>query len=203
MADRIVIKGAREHNLKNIDLEIPRDRPGRDHRALGLGQILARLRHDLRRGAAPLRRVAVGLCAPVPRADGEARRRFDRRLVARYLDRAEDHLAQSAFDCWHYHRDLRLPAPAVCARGTCVLLQLRPRDHAAKRAADRGSNHEMARRLAASRAGTDRSRSQGRIPQGAVRHEARGFRAREDRRQVLSNSARSRSSTRISVILSR
>ncbi|HYK65671.1 MAG TPA: excinuclease ABC subunit UvrA, partial [Patescibacteria group bacterium] len=25
MADRIVIKGAREHNLKNIDLEIPRD----------------------------------------------------------------------------------------------------------------------------------------------------------------------------------
>src|SRR5487761_2071131 len=26
MADRIVIKGAREHNLKNLDLEIPRDR---------------------------------------------------------------------------------------------------------------------------------------------------------------------------------
>ena len=26
MADKIVIKGAREHNLKNIDLEIPRDR---------------------------------------------------------------------------------------------------------------------------------------------------------------------------------
>src|SRR5260370_40243486 len=26
MADRIVIKGAREHNLKNIDLEIPRHR---------------------------------------------------------------------------------------------------------------------------------------------------------------------------------
>src|ERR1700738_1613044 len=26
MADRIVIKGAREHNLKDIDLEIPRDR---------------------------------------------------------------------------------------------------------------------------------------------------------------------------------
>src|SRR5512136_2059261 len=26
MADKIVIKGAREHNLKNVDLEIPRDR---------------------------------------------------------------------------------------------------------------------------------------------------------------------------------
>jgi excinuclease UvrABC ATPase subunit len=26
MADRITIKGAREHNLKSLDLEIPRDR---------------------------------------------------------------------------------------------------------------------------------------------------------------------------------
>src|SRR5258707_15260138 len=26
MADRITIRGAREHNLKNVDLEIPRDR---------------------------------------------------------------------------------------------------------------------------------------------------------------------------------
>src|SRR5580692_7048808 len=159
--------------------------PGRDHRALGLRQILARLRHDLCRGAATLCRIAVGLRAPVPRADGEARRGFDRRLVARDLDRTEDHLAQSALDCWHYHRDLRLPALAVCARRACVLLQLRPRDHAAKRTADSRSNHEMARWLAASRAGADRPRSQGRVPQGAVRHEARGFRAREDRRQAL------------------
>ena len=26
MNDKIIIKGAKEHNLKNIDLEIPRDR---------------------------------------------------------------------------------------------------------------------------------------------------------------------------------
>ena len=25
--DKIIIKGAREHNLKNVDLEIPRDKP--------------------------------------------------------------------------------------------------------------------------------------------------------------------------------
>ena len=71
----------------------PRDSarsPGRHHRAFGFGQVLARLRHDLRRGPAALRRVAVGLRAPVPGADGEAGRRFDRRALAGDLDRAED-----------------------------------------------------------------------------------------------------------------
>ena len=48
-----------------------------------VGQVVARLRHDLRRGAAPLRRVAVGLRPAVPRADGEARRRLDRGHLAR------------------------------------------------------------------------------------------------------------------------
>src|SRR3954465_10715860 len=38
----------------------------RDHRPLGLRQELARLRHALRRRPAPLRRVALGLRAPVP-----------------------------------------------------------------------------------------------------------------------------------------
>ena len=62
---------------------------GRDHRTVRLGQVLARVRHALRRGPAPLRRVAVGLRAPVPAAHGEAGRRPDRRPVAGDLDRAE------------------------------------------------------------------------------------------------------------------
>ena len=47
---------------------IPRERADRHHRALGLGQVVARLRHDLRRGPAALRRVALGLRPAVPRA---------------------------------------------------------------------------------------------------------------------------------------
>ena len=50
---------------------------------VGLRQVLPRLRHDLRRGPAALRRVAVGLRAPVPAADGEAGRRLDRRACRR------------------------------------------------------------------------------------------------------------------------
>ena len=31
MQDKIVIKGARENNLKNIDVEIPRDKRSEEH----------------------------------------------------------------------------------------------------------------------------------------------------------------------------
>ena len=111
----IVISGARAHNLKGVDLDPAAGGAGRRHRPLGLGQVEPRLRHDLRRGPAPLRRVAVRLRAPVPRPDGEARRRLDRGAVAGDLDRPEDDLAQPALDGRHRDRDLRLPAPALGA----------------------------------------------------------------------------------------
>ena len=87
--------GAREHNLKNVDVEIPRDTLTVHHRPVGLGQVLARLRHHLCRGPAALCRKPVGLCAPVPGADAEARRRSHRRPVAGHLHRAEDDLASN------------------------------------------------------------------------------------------------------------
>ena len=57
--------------------------PDRDHGTVGLRQVLARVRHDLCRRPAPLRRIAVGVCAAVPVGDGKARRRSHRRPVAR------------------------------------------------------------------------------------------------------------------------
>ena len=62
---------------------------GRHHRPVRLRQEQPCLRHDLRRGPAPLRREPVRLRPPVPGPDGEAGRRPDRRPLAGHLDRPE------------------------------------------------------------------------------------------------------------------
>ena len=83
MQEKLIIRGAREHNLKDVSLDLPRDSLIVFTGLSGSGQVQPRLRHDLRRGPAPLRRVAVGVRAPVPRPDGQARRRLHRGAVAR------------------------------------------------------------------------------------------------------------------------
>ncbi len=100
----------------------------RDHRRVRLGEILARLRHHLRRGAAALRRVALGLRPAVPRADGEAGRGLHRGPLPGDLDRAADHLAQPPLDGGHGHRDLRLPASSLRVGREAALSQVRPAD---------------------------------------------------------------------------
>ena len=125
-------------------------RAGRDHRAVRVGQVEPRVRHDLRRGPAPLRRVAVGLRAPVPRPDGQARRGLDRGALAGDLDRPEDDLAQPALDGRHGDRDLRLPAPAVGARGQAALPDLRAADRRPVGRADRRPGDGARRRARAS-----------------------------------------------------
>jgi excinuclease ABC subunit A len=53
----IRIGGAREHNLKNLTLEIPRDKLVVITGLSGSRQIIPRLRHHLRRGPAQIRRI--------------------------------------------------------------------------------------------------------------------------------------------------
>ena len=137
------------------------------HRSVGLGQVVARLRHDLRRRAAPLRRVAVGLRAAVPRADGEAGRRSDRRAVAGDLDRAEDHRLESALDGRHGHRNLRLPAAAVREHRRAALPELRQGDRQPVARAHRRHGDALSAGRAHQRARADRPRPQGRVQEGA------------------------------------
>ena len=107
------IEGARQNNLKNVSVDIPHDRRDRHHGRLGIGQVLARLRHPVRRGPVALHRVALHLRAHVPRAARPARRRPDRAHPPRHRPRAEEPRAHGALHGRHRHRGPRLPAAAL------------------------------------------------------------------------------------------
>ena len=135
--DRIVVRGAREHNLKNIDVEIPRDKlvvitgvSGSGKSSLAFDTIYA---EGQRRYVESLSAYARQFLGP----DGEARRRLHRRPLPGDLDRPEGRLPQPALDRGHADRDLRLHAPALRARRPPPLPELRPPDRAPDRAADR------------------------------------------------------------------
>ena len=169
MADTLVIRGAREHNLRNVSLELPRDKLIVFTGLSGLGQVVARLRHHLRRGPAPLRRVAVGLRPPVPRPDGQARRRLHRGPVAGHLDRPEVGVAQPALDGRHHHRGLRLPAPALRPHRRAALPDDGAVDHPPDAPADRRPRPRAARGHPLPGAGAGRAGPQGQLRDAARR----------------------------------
>ena len=183
-SERIVISGAREHNLKDVDVELPRDALIVDHRPLRVRQVEPCLRHDLRRGAAPLRRVAVLLRAAVPRPDGEARRRLDRGPLAGDLDRPEDDLAQPALDGRHRDRDLRLPAPALGADRHPVLPRVRRGDHRPDPGADRRPADDARGGDQIHGHGAGRPRPQRRVREIARADAARGLLAGQGQRRA-------------------
>ena len=153
--------------------------PRGHHRPVRVGQVVVGVRHDLRRGPAPLRRVAERVRPPVPGADGQAGRGLDRGALAGHLDRPEDHVAQPTVDGRHGHGDLRLPAPAVGADRQAALLQLRPPDRRAVGGADHRPDHGHGRGHPLHGHGADRARPQGRVRQAAAGAALRGLHARE------------------------
>gem|GEM_PF-5936762 len=78
----------------------------RDHRPLGIRQVVSCLRHDLCRRPEALRREPLELCPAVPGPDGQARCGLDRRPLAGCLHRPEDDVEESALDRRHRHGDL-------------------------------------------------------------------------------------------------
>ena len=116
MAGSIVIRGAREHNLKNIDVEIPRERlvvvtglSGSGKSSLAFDTLYA---EGQRRYVESLSAYARQFLEQMEKPDCDAHRG----AVARDRDRAEGRRAQPALDGRHGHRDRRLSAAAVRAR---------------------------------------------------------------------------------------
>ena len=142
---KLSVRGARVHNLKNVDLDIPRDSLVVFTGLSRLGQVEPRVRHDLRRGPAPLRRVAERLRPPVPRPGRPPRRRLHRGPEPRGVDRPEVDQPQPAVDGRHDHRDPRLHAPAVGAHRRAALPRVRRGHPAPDGAADRRPAHGAAR----------------------------------------------------------
>ncbi len=137
LGNHILVEGAREHNLKNITVRIPRDSLTRGHGAERQREVVAGVRHAVRRGPAEVRGEPVGLRAAVPRADAEAGRGPHRGPVAGDRDRAADGGIESAVDRGDDDGDPRLPAPALRERGAPALPPVRAADRAAERGGDR------------------------------------------------------------------
>ncbi len=93
MAGSIHVRGAREHNLKNVDVVIPRDSLTVITGLSGSGKSSLAFDTIYAEGQRRYVEVAVRLRPPVPGTDGQAGRRQHRGPVAGDLHRAEDHLA--------------------------------------------------------------------------------------------------------------
>ena len=136
----IRVVGAREHNLKNITVEIPRDKlvvitglSGSGKSSLAFDTIFA---EGQRRYVESLSAYARQFLGQMDKPEVDCHRR----ALPRRIDRPESHLAQSALDGGHGHRNLRLHAPALRARRHSPLPGLRPRGGQAVGSGNRGSS---------------------------------------------------------------
>ena len=143
--EQIVIRGAREHNLKDVTVAIPRDKlvvitglSGSGKSSLAFDTLYA---EGQRRYVESLSAYARQFLGP----DGQAGRRLDRGAVAGDLDRPEDDDPQPAVDGRHGHRDLRLPAAAVRADRPSPLPGVRQADLRPVGRADRRPGAGVAR----------------------------------------------------------
>ena len=117
MAGTIHVRGAREHNLKNVDVDIPRDSLTVITGLSGSGKSSLAFDTIYAEGQRRYVEVAVGLRAPVPGADGQARRRQRSRACRRRSRSSRRRrAAEPALHRRHGDGDPRLHAPAVGAR---------------------------------------------------------------------------------------
>src|SRR4030081_2266068 len=167
--DQITIRGAREHNLKNVTLSIPRDKlvvftglSGSGKSSLAFDTIYAEGQ----------RRYVESLSA------------YARQFLGQ-MEKPEGDVEEPAVDCRHGDRGLRLLAFAVRAGRPSALPGMRSRGAAADSRADGGPRREAAQGHA-----RDGPRTGGQGPQGRIQVVDRGrpqvgLRARSSRRKPV------------------
>ena len=167
----IRIKGARQHNLKGIDLEIPRDKLVVFTGLSGSGK--SSLAFDTIYAEGQRRYVeSLSAYASIFGPDGQTRRRLHRRVVPGHLYRPEDDEPQPASP-WARDRNLRLPAPSLRTDRPAPLSQVRQGHHA--RRCSRWSTGSWSCPSAPDQVLAPSSAPEGRIPQAVRRDPQRRF----------------------------
>ena len=199
----IKVRGAREHNLKNIDVDMPRDSlvvitglSGSGKSSLAFDTIYA---EGQRRYVESLSAYARQFLELMQKPDVDLIEGLSPAISIEQKTTSQ----QSALDRRHGDRDLRLPAPALRPHRRALFAGHRPADRKPDRVADGRPHHGDAGGHAASAAGADRARAQGRVPQGARGSAEARLPARQGRRQDVRDRRRRRRSTRSSSTTSR
>ncbi len=170
----IVIRGAREHNLKNVDVEIPRDKlvvitglSGSGKSSLAFDTIYA---EGQRRYVESLSSYARQFLGQMDKPDLDS---IDGLSPAVSIDQKTT--SQSALDGGYSHGDLRLSAPALRTHRHAALPRMRSRyrapDHRPGSGQVPGTGHGAARLHARARG----DRPQGRVRQSPRRPARRRF----------------------------
>ena len=180
--DRLIVRGAREHNLKDVNLDLPRDAlivftglSGSGKSSLAFDTIFA---EGQRRYVESLSAYARQFLGQMDKPDVD----FIEGLSPAVSIDQKSTSPQPALDGRHDHRGLRLPAAAVRPHRQAALPGLRRADHQADAAADRRPHPRDARGhpLPGARAGDPRA--QGRVRRPVRRPADQGLRAGPGRR---------------------